>query len=90
MLLAFFPVENDKNWERHTFDAMDDTEALKTLVTSEWVRFYDMSQSGTQTRFALGYGDFMEDYNDEELDGGFWVVVLPTMSDIDIQKCSQG
>lgn len=73
--LVFYPVNNELGLDRHTFDAMTDEEAWKELQKSEWIRVYDMTRSDRNGRM-LDMGDFVEDYNDEELDGGWWSVVL--------------
>ena len=79
MTLAFFKVDNSKNFNRQTFfNIYDKREAilqkLSQLKDEEW-RTYDMSRyEGCGSPNAL---DFQEEYNDEELDGGWWCVVIP-------------
>jgi hypothetical protein len=79
MKIAFYKVDNALNLERHSFDCESNGEKiLETLaqLPDGECKVYDMS--------AFGYGnvpypnaaDFEEDYNDEELDGGWWCVVI--------------
>ena len=89
-ILAFYPVNNDLGWERHDFDCMDDEKAFKVLWEhgdEVYARFYDMeSHFGDRNTYDLPYpmrdaDDFEEDYNDEELDGGWWCKTLHVPSD---------
>lgn len=73
--LVFYPVENELGLGRRTFDAMTDEEAWKKLGEVEGIRVYDLTRSDRNGR-TLDMGDFMEDYNDEELDGGWWSIIL--------------
>lgn len=73
--LVFYPVENELNYERHSFDLMSDEEAWKELQKLESARVYDMTRSDRNGQM-LDLGDFVEDYNDEELDGGWWSIIL--------------
>lgn len=73
--LVFYPVDNELKFERHTFDAMTDEEAWNELQKLEGARVYDMTRSDRNGQM-LDMGDFVEDYNDEELDGGWWSIVL--------------
>lgn len=74
--LVFWPVENPNEIGRHDFEGMADTEIWKALPNNS--RVYDLDK-------ADGHGkcpdmeNFTEDYNDEELDGGWWstVVIVP-------------
>ena len=77
MTLAFYKVVNSQNYERHTFDDIYDKpkeilKKLSLLKDDEW-RTYNVRYSSR----VAGIWDFMEDYNDEELDGGWWCIVLP-------------
>lgn len=78
MILAFYKVDNSCNYERHTFDNLYDKpqtilEMLSKLKDDEY-RAYDTT-TATRTR-NVDLEDFVEDYNDEELDGGWWCVVI--------------
>lgn len=79
MFIFFYPV--DGNLERHTFDTMLDQEggvkkALDLLFAEERLHFYDLTQQTQKSRFPC-VPDLVEDYNDEELDIGWWCVTLP-------------
>lgn len=75
MKLAFYKVENSLGLERHSFDCEDKSEkimeTLAKLPDGE-CKVYDMDNYGWGTNAA----DFEEDYNDEELDGGWWCIVI--------------
>ena len=71
MTLAFYKVDNSKGYDRHTFDFMSKKEikkALEPLLYTDEVRFYKLDEDGVNR--------FTEDYNDEELDGGWWCLSL--------------
>ena len=73
MELAFYKVDNSKNYERHTFDVFCDRprvikEMLSELSDDE-LRIYDLDNN-----FDSDY--LQEDYNDEILNGGWWCVVI--------------
>ena len=79
MIIAFYRVNNSKEYGRNEFASIYDNkklilDMLRKLDDDEW-RAYDT------TRFA-GNGDpnmldLQEDYNDEMLDGGWWCIVIP-------------
>lgn len=79
MLLAFYAVYNRLDYDRHTFDSIYDKpeeilEKLKMLPEAEY-RIYDLSTTSTNTKnYTLG--DFVEDYNNEMLDGGWWTIAI--------------
>ena len=65
--LIFYKVDNSKGYGRHTFDNIYDNERkivemLNELNDDEF-KIYNLSTD---------MGFFVEDYNDEELDGGWW------------------
>ena len=73
MILAFYKVDNSKNYERHTFDMWYDRpqvikEMLSELKDDEF-HCYDMDND-------VDRSIFQDDYNDEVLDGGWWCVVI--------------
>ena len=78
MILAFYKVDNSKGYGRHEFDNDTDNnvilEKLNSLKDDE-VKFYNTGYVGWDNAMA-GMGEFEEDYNDEELDGGWWLVVI--------------
>lgn len=79
MFIFFYPV--DGNLERHSFDTLlfqdgGVKQALDLLFAEERLHYYDLSKETRSSRFPC-LPDFVEDYNDEELDGGWWSVLLP-------------
>lgn len=72
-MLAFYVVNNSKNYERHTFDMWyDKPDVIKKMLSElsdEELRMYDMDDMDDVDLFQ-------EDYNDEILDGGWWCVVI--------------
>ena len=73
MILAFFKVDNSKNYERHTFDSMFDKprQIIDKLseLSDEELRIYDINNT-------MDMSIFQDDYNDMELDGGWWCVII--------------
>ena len=73
MILAFYKVDNSKKYERHTFDMWcDRPDVIKEMLSElkdEELRMYNMDNM-----YDVDF--FQEDYNDEELDGGWWCVVI--------------
>ena len=71
MILAFYKVGNSLNYERHTFDVWcDRPHVIKEMLSSlsdEELRMYDMDN-------PYDVENFVEDYNDEVLDNGWWCV----------------
>ena len=84
MVLAFYSVES--KFDRHAFDCYDTTkkedciEIFKKLSGEKPFHYYAMDLSKTQP----DANSFEEDYNNEMLDGGLWVVVLYALTDKDI------
>lgn len=79
MTIAFYTVDNSLNYERHTFDNLYDKpqeilEMLQKLPEGE-VKFYNADQYSWQSKEPT-LDDFETDYNDEELDGGWWCIVI--------------
>ena len=79
MSIAFYTVDNHLNYGRHEFDAIWDNpdeicEKIAKLNDDE-LRVYDLSTAYQSP--GPNVCDFMEDYNDELLDGGWWCVIIP-------------
>lgn len=79
MILAFYKVDNSKQYDRHTFDNIYDKqekilEMLRKLGDDEWIS-YDMSTKSSSSK-SLNASDFENDYNDEYLDGGWWCIIF--------------
>lgn len=77
MILAFYKVDNKKNYERHTFDCLGKEETLNALseLPDDEVKLYDTDNFASQAK-TPSLADFEVDYNDTLLDGGWWCVVL--------------
>ena len=80
MILAFYKVNNSLAYGRHEFDKFYDqpeliVEKLNKLPEDE-VKFYDTDHFGYGAVPSPNLADFVEDYNDEELDGGWWVIAI--------------
>ena len=73
MLLAFYSVGNSQDYERHTFDELyDEPEKIKEMLNKlgeDELRVYDI-----ENKYDIDL--FQEDYNDEDLDGGWWCVPI--------------
>lgn len=71
MKIAFYKVNNSKDYNRHTFESLKPTEIKELLaeLSDEELSIYDMDSS--YDRACLQY-----DYNDECYDGGWWMVIL--------------
>lgn len=73
MILAFYSV--DSSYDRDIFDLYDATkkddclEIYGKLLKEENARFYDMGDKYDIVALET-------DYNDELLDGGYWMIVL--------------
>ena len=88
---------DDFGFERHTFDDMLDEEAFEMLYKARiedaenWnnrIHFYDVESFDGENAngFFDQYGIFdstqmQEDFNDEELDNGYWMKILHIPSD---------
>lgn len=79
MTIAFYKVNNSLNYERHEFDQFCDQpqEVLDMLqrLPEDEVKFYDADKYNWQSE-TPSLADFENDYNDEELDGGWWCIVI--------------
>lgn len=79
MTIAFYKVNNSLNYERHEFDQFCDQsqEVLDMLqrLPEDEVKFYDADKYSWQSK-TPSLADFENDYNDEELDGGWWCIVI--------------
>lgn len=92
MVILFTSVNSDYI-ERHSFDHLDLTDRDDCLlVIREAMRdadengldyhLYDMTTD--RPRHCLNRDEFMTDYNDEVLDGGWWCFLLEGITDKDI------
>ena len=84
MVLAFYSVNS--KFDRQAFDCYDTTKKedciaiFRKLSSERSFRYYTMGLSKTQP----DANSFENDYNDEMLDGGLWVIVLYALTDKDI------
>lgn len=76
MYLVFYKVINSLNYERHTFDGMSGTEALAMLrqLPGDECSIYDTSTG--EDNPEMNVWDLVADYNDECLDGGWWMTAI--------------
>lgn len=84
MILAFYKVNNSIGLKRHSFDyETDGKKVLETLsqLPDEEYKLYDMSVYGYGNLPSPNAADFEDDYNNEELDGGWWCVVIRNEKD---------
>lgn len=73
--LIFYAVDNSLGYDRHTFDSIDSKEQIlrKIRALPEEERHIYALTTDHDARYA-NLDDFVEDYNDEILDGGWWVM----------------
>lgn len=79
MFLILYPVNNNKNYERHTFDWVvtkeDATKAAKQLNDVDKALFYDISTTKDNTFMTIA--DLAMDFNDDQVSvGNYWTVYL--------------
>ncbi len=76
MMYAFFyPVDNNMGYGRHTFDTYTDSKTIADMLSKvDGLKVYNLES--TNRSKEIGLYDLVEDYNDEELDGGYWMIVL--------------
>lgn len=73
-IIAFYPV--DGKLERHSFDYMigiHNVEILKEITKENDFHLYRIDKDDQRFCSLL---EFIEDYNDEVLDGGWWSISL--------------
>jgi len=73
--LIFYAVDNSLGFDRHTFDGIDDKEKIirKIRALPDEERHIYALTTDHDARY-LNIDEFVEDYNDEILDGGWWVM----------------
>ena len=77
MTIAFYKVDNSLNYERHTFDTFRPETIIEKLqlLPDDEVKFYDSKEYSWSTR-TPSLADFETDFNDEELDCGWWCIII--------------
>ena len=78
MILAFYRVDNNLGYGRHTFDDMSNDEIIEKLSKLDEcdLRIYKADCYGYGAVPAPNLADFEYDFNNEELDGGWWCIVI--------------
>lgn len=77
-IIAFYPV--DGSLERHTFDYCfgKNVDILTAITKEDDYHLYRLDKD--DQRFGSIF-EFIEDYNDEVLDGGWWAISLEMTED---------
>lgn len=72
---VFYPVNNNKGYDRHTFDNYTDDKIIAEMLREvDGLKVYNLDCTNRAKEVCLY--DLVEDYNDEELDGGYWMIIL--------------
>lgn len=76
--IAFFSVDNELEIGRGEINALGDDKEIVELIkklqdSNEYVKIYNLSETGFNTLLP-SISDLVDDYNDEELDGGMWSI----------------
>lgn len=75
MYAVFYPVDNAQGYDRHYFDDFTDDKVVAEMLREvEGVKVYNLESTNRSKDVCLW--DLEEDYNDEELDGGYWLKIL--------------
>ena len=78
MYALFYSVEGYAPHPRD-LDGMSEKEIVKAIIGKYDYRLYDLSTNDPTSK-CINATEFEDDYNAEELDGGFWVRMLPTIT----------
>ena len=72
---VFYPLDNNKDYGRHSFDDITDDKVIAEMLRDvEGIKVYNLES--TNRSKEVGLFDLEDDYNDEELDGGYWLKIL--------------
>jgi hypothetical protein len=72
---VFYPVNNNKGYDRHTFDNYTNDKIIAEMLREvDNLKVYNLDCTNRSKEVCLY--DLVEDYNDEELDGGYWMITL--------------
>ena len=74
LVAVFYPVENEKDYDRY-FRAQNDQETYEELIKLTNSRVYELEKTD-RSGLCLDLNDLEQDYNDEMLDGGWWMQIL--------------
>lgn len=74
LVAVFYPVGNEKDYDRY-FRAENDQETYEELIKLTNSRVYELEKSDRRS-LCLDLNDLEQDYNDEMLDGGWWMQIL--------------
>ena len=84
--IAFFPVDNSLEYCGSDFNGLSEKEIINKLRdlkrSGEQVRFYNLSNNDYSSSF-LNIANLVEDYNAEELDGGWFCTKFKWFGDED-------
>lgn len=93
MVLVFYPVAcgyGRNSFNVYNTDKKEDCISIyKTLQNVDGVRVYDMGTDSRNTRATMSRAEFVEDYNDELMDGGYWCISLNAINDEDLVKLAE-
>ena len=93
MVLVFYPVACGYGMD--SFDVYDTNKKkdcisiYETLQDVVGVRTYDMGTDSRNTRATKSRAEFVEDYNDEMMDGGYWCISLNAINDEDLAELAE-
>lgn len=73
-LLIFIPVDNEQDLDRTQLGKLTDQEVWAKLPSNAMV--YNLDKTIVSRDQYPGMMNFVEDYNDEVFDGGWWSTVL--------------
>lgn len=78
MILAFYKVNNSCGYSRDEFNTNRPETIIEKLdkLNDDEVKIYDTDHYGYGAVPSPNLADFETDFNDEELDGGWWVIVI--------------
>lgn len=70
-IIVFYPVDNKMGYDRHSFDCMSAIEAFSKLYKLDERQWYVAHTTSFSCRYP-NLAEFTDNYNNEELDGGWW------------------
>ena len=78
MIIAFYKVNNSNGFCPDSFKSLSENEIVEKIMQlpDDEFRLYDTMHYGYGAIPSPNMADFENDYNDEEIDGGWWCVML--------------